>query len=281
MRQIEVKINGKSHVYRGPSMWSEVPANMVLSLIKLVKESRKKNFLFLVIPQLLYGIPYDIMQIFTDPKRGKRFQSENDDDPETLIMLGEQILDTCRWIFTEQPPTKWLIPQLSLGTRMFYAPKDKLADMTFGEFFFTEQYIGHDAAMLCAILYRGKKWPSWSGVKNNPRKDFDLDQAVRDAEIFRLAKHDEFRSYVEWNYAGMIANLAAAFPNAFQKPNPDAPAAPARSGSSPWLDAALSMSEGNPIVFEKFEKTNLFLALKMLDDRIKQNKAQEALYKKK
>lgn len=281
MRQIQINIDGKGKTFKGPSMWSEVPEEMVLRLLKLIREAGKENFLFLVIPQLLYNIPYQIMQIFTDAAKGKRYKSENDDDPETLLIMGSQILDSCSWVFSQCAPTKWLLPKLSHGKRIFYSPKDKLADLTFKEFFFTEQYAGTDPAMLCAILYRSKKWPSLMGLKKNPRKELDLDQARIDSNIFRSDTHADFRSYVEWNYSGMIQNLISTFPYAFEKPNPEALATAGPASSTPWLDAALAMSEGNPVTFEKFEETNLFLALKMLNTRIKQNKDLEALHKKK
>lgn len=283
MRRIQIIIGDKEHVFTGPTSYSEVKNDMIFRLMRLIKDSNKKPSLLLLVPQVIYSIPNDIMQVFLDAKkiarRGKAYITDSDEDPDSLILLFEQLLKTCEWVLTTSAPTNWLYNKVKVGNNMLFAPKDKLADLTFGEFFFTEQYAREDPAKLCALLYRTKRWPSWTGVKNQPRQAFELSEVIRKAALFEGDKQAEFRSYVQWNYSGMVEHLASIFKHAFQKPTGDPGSNPVPS-SSPWLDAALSMSEGNPVTFEKFEKTNLFLALKILDNRIKANKELEAAYKK-
>lgn len=283
MRRLQIIIGDKEHVFTGPTSYSEVKDEMILRLMRLIKDSKSKPSLLLMIPQIVYNIPMNIMQIFLDAKRisrrGKTYITDSDEDPDSLILLFEQLLKTCEWALTTGAPTNWLFDKVKIGNNMFFAPKNKLADLTFGEFFFTEQYAREDPAKLCALLYRTKKWPSWTGVKNQPRKKFDLQEVISNSRYFQGEKQEEFRTYVQWNYSGMVDHLAAIFPNAFQKSTAELGSVQG-SGSSPWLDAALSMSEGNPVTFEKFEQTNVFLALKILDNRIKSNKELEAAYKK-
>ncbi|GAB2780353.1 hypothetical protein GCM10027275_24870 [Rhabdobacter roseus] len=278
MREIKLLIGEKERVFRGPSCYAEVPEKMLLPLRGLLSAGQQQAHYRLAIPCLLYGIPGDVISIFFDEKKRHRYQAE-DGEPATLTLLGEELLNTCNWVYTEAPPSFWILQRITVDKRVQWAPAHQLANLTFGEFMLAETYLKRDLAKLCALLYRPGK-SIWPYSRQDARRPFDESRVEPDAVRFRKPEYRALCETIAWNYQGMIPHLMQVFPHVFQKKKPDDLAVPEAPNATPWLDAALSMANEDPNRFRALEHENLYVVLKMLDNRIRQNKELEEKYRK-
>lgn len=276
MRSIKIIIAGKEKEFIGPSTWSEVPQEMSLKLFSLVKVALTKKHLLYAVPMLVYKIPVKIMNIFIDARiAARKYRAGTDnEDPETLVLMGEEILDSVRWVYSEEPPSDWLLKRIELNGKWMDACASRLHGMTFGEFIFTEAFAERDHAKLAAVIYRKRSW--WP--RNGKRGPFVHDDIERFAKILREEKFNTVRSLIAWNYAGMLKHLHKTFPNVFQKPGENDP--PAQPGISPWMQSALTFTDNDSSKFHALEKEDLYIALQMISNRIKQNKELADSYKK-
>jgi len=265
MRSIQIIIDQATHSFTGPSTWPEVGPEMALKLFNLVKAASTKKHLLYAVPMLLYKIPYKTMKVFFDTRIAAR--KYKGVDPTTLVLLGEQLLETCNWVYNEEPPVTWLLKHINVKGKKLDAVADKLHSLTFEEFILTESYVESDLAKLCAVLYREK-------ISSEEQSGYDVSRREEAANLLGGKGLNTVRNLVAWNYAGMVKNLHRVFTHVFEKPTIDPelqmllPPPPKTS----WLDAALDFADNDPIKFHALEKENLYMALKMIDNRIKQNK---------
>ncbi len=275
MRTIQIVIGGKPHSYTGPSSWAEVPEPMAVKLFELVKAGLTKKYLLFAVPMLVYGIPHKVMKIFIDARIAFRKYQAGDDNQnwESLTLLGENLLDTTNWVYNEEPPSTWLLNHINVNGRHYNACSDKLHNLTFGDFIFTEDYAGKDQAKLCAAIYQKRGF--WPGThKRTPIVHADVEKL---AGKLRDEKFNTVRMLVAWNYAGMVQHLKQVFTEVFGTPKDgDDLIHPPVSTTNQWMEAALEFSENDPIKFHALEKENLYVALKMINNRIRQNKQREA-----
>ncbi len=273
MRTIKIILGEKEKVYTGPSTWSEVPAEMALKLFNLVKGSSTKKHMLLVVPMLLYKIPYSVLKIFFEARiAARKYQAGADNENyESLSLMGLEILDSCKWVYSENPPSNWLLKHFNVNGQYLDVCSDRLTDLTFGEFIFTETFIATDHAKLCAVLYRKRSW--WP--RGGRRGEFILEDIDKYAAKLTDEKFNDVKSFVAWNYSGMMQHLKASFPQVFTETSgTTSAAAPVRV--SAWMDTALAFCDNDSLKFHAFEKENLYVALKMLNNRIKQNKELES-----
>lgn len=269
MRTITIILGTKENTYTGPSTWSEVDPQMALKLFNLVKVALTKKHLLYAVPMLLYKIPYKTMGIFFDARiAARRYKAvDNDENPDSLVLLGEQILDSCKWVYSEEPPVTFVLKHINVKGKTLEAVADRLHSLTFEDFILAESYVESDLAKLCAILYRETN----TSEKQSPPDGSHKNEI---ANLLRGEGLNTVRNLVAWNYAGMVKNLHRVFTHVFEKPRIDPelqivlPPPPKTS----WLDAALDFADNDPIKFHALEKENLYMALKMIDNRIKQNK---------
>lgn len=275
MRKIEILIDGKARAFTGPSSWAEVPEPMASKLFELVKAGLTKKHLLFAVPMLIYGIPYQVMKIFIDARVAFRKYQAGDDSQnwESLTLLGEDLLASTNWVYSEQPPSTWLLNHINVNGRNYNACSDKLHNLTFGDFIFTEDYAAKDQAKLCAAIYQKRGF--WPGThKRTPIVHADVEKL---AAKLRAEKFNTVRMLVAWNYAGMIQHLKQVFTHVFGKPSDSIELAQQPvAATNQWMEAALEFAENDPIKFHALEKENLYVALKMINNRILQNKKREA-----
>ncbi len=185
------------------------------------------------------------------------------------------MLDSCKWVYSEEPPVTFVLKHINVKGKTLEAVADRLHSLTFEDFILAESYVESDLAKLCTILYNHRLWCGWA------RRGWIIGEKQASTEkLTNALRREEFntvRNLVAWNYAGMLNNLHRIFIHVFEKPKSDPelqmlPMAP----PSTWLDAALNFADNDPIKFRALEKENLYVALKMIDNRIKQNKEIEA-----
>lgn len=283
MRTISLVIGNKTQNYTGPSSWPEVSQDLALKLFNLVKSGLTKKYLLLVVPTLVYKIPMDTVKMLLNARRSyRKYHAAGDpDDYESLSLIADQILNSCKWIYFDPPPATWLLKQFNVNTKRLDAPADRLEDFTFGEFMFTELYAVTDLAKLCSVLYRRQSILKVFGI-SDMREEFKHRDIEKYAQFFRQEKFNDVRNLVAWNYSGMLQHLRDTFPQVFEKPaaksvssSPEVPAAP-----TDWIGIAMDFCDNDSIRFHAMEQENLYAALKMIQNRIKKNKEIEASYKK-
>lgn len=277
MNKIEIVIDGKTHKFSGPSSYSEVPEKMIMPLLELVRKAAKTKGLILAIPAMIYGIPEQIWRIFFHSRAHYRYIAlDAPEEEDALTDLGIQILDTVKWVFTETPPATWLKKSITIGKDVYFSPADRLANITYGEFVLSQTYIHRDLAKLCALLYRkGKNNKPFS--KSDARCPFEQENVADDAAVFSSSDLESFRHYVFWNYHGCLEAMSRGFPHALEtkKNAGDNQVKAVPSSKNPFMEATFALAEEDPRRYNDLLKENVYVVLKILDDRIKRNKEME------
>lgn len=283
MNTIEITIDGKTRKYTGPSTYAEVPEKMILPLLDLVRRSQSMKGLILAVPALVYGMPEKIWRIFFHSRAHYRYIAQDcPEDPDALTDLGSQILDTVKWVYTETPPSNWLMKSIKIGKELYFAPADRLTNITYGEFVLSQTYAHRDLAKLAALLYRrGRKNKPYS--KADARCPFEQENVADDARIFAGPKLEGFRQYVFWNYHGCIEEMSRGFRYALEtKKKGNAENTPAAAPQkNPFMEATFALSAEDPRRYNDLLKENVYVVLKILDDRIRRNKEIEDQMKRK
>jgi hypothetical protein len=275
MRRIQIIIGGKEKEFTGPNTWAEVDPVMAVRLFNLVKVALTKKHLLYAVPMLLYKIPLSTLKLFIDARiSARKYQAGDDDEnPETFLLMGEDLLESCKWVYSEDPPTTWLLKHINVGS--FLKPKfldacaDRLHGLTFGEFIFTETFAARDPAKLCAVLYRKRSW--WP--RDRKRGAFIHDDIERFAKVLGEQQFNTVRNLVAWNYAGMVKHLHRTFTHVFAPPGELDLAT--ETSNAQWVEAALAFTDNDSQKFHALEQEDLYLALKMINNRIAQNKERE------
>lgn len=286
MINLEVWVNNKRRIYHGPTSWDELTPHQAVGLIRvralLSKSSPldgQPTVLFTAI-RLLYGIKLTVQRWLFD-KRLLFGEGYSDDDITVTLALGQTLLDGLKWIVTENPGAAFLLPSLRFGDFKFgslsvifsrfrlrlryMAPAEALATSTFAEFIEAEKaYSDGDYARLTAILYRPEERRKWTLDARKPLDDKSLQ--IRAALFTRL--DPAVVQLIVLHYEATRRFLQSCFPHVFPQMQSDADRQKNASGN--WLDVAIGMAKLDVTKIDQIEKTNLYLALKVLNEQLKQ-----------
>lgn len=281
MRQVQIIVDGKVHTFSGPAAYDQVPAEMILPLLSLIKRAQRTKGVILAIPALIYKMPQHIWRIFFHSRAHHRYISlEAPEDPDSLTDLGLQLLETCRWTLTEPPPGIFIKKKIRIGKDIFYAPADRLTNITFGEFVLSQTYVHRDHAKLAALLYRRGSWGLPYSIAD-ARSPFREEIVGANAKnFFSGPEKEEIRTYIHWNYLGCINAISKGFRHVFQEKQKtgDNTATQPLPAENPFMESVFALAQDDTGRYNDLLKANVYVVLKILNDRIKRNKELEAKY---
>lgn len=276
--QLTLPGSDKPRTFSGPSNWDELSPTQAVALMRF--RSRVAGQLAVVFPvlDLLYGFkPKQLRWLFDE-----RFLKKSGiDQPQQLraLELGQALINALRWSGQTQPGPAFLVPcfrrfsfrygTLSvllnrlLHSRRFYAPEESLANLSFEEFMYAEKaYRDQDFALLAAILYRPKK--------RRQRIAFDNETVNQRAAWFSELE-PALLALIVLQYEACQQYLQKCFPLVFPKKiTPETSTQKADKPAGNWLEIAISMAKLDVTKIRQIEQTNLYLALKVLDEQIRQ-----------
>ncbi|QIP16822.1 hypothetical protein G8759_31355 [Spirosoma aureum] len=284
MNTIELHIRGKRHRFSGPSGWAELTAHQAVSLMRLRAQIAQRAETAFAALDLLYGLKKRHQRWVFDA----RFLRRKGVPEEQIVLIleqGQSLLDTLLWI--GEPDKKASFPVHSfrrfdfhfgtpyiwlsrLLTRQRYVgPLAGLVEISFGEFMFADRaFRAKDLPQLAAILYRPKA------------ETFDKHTAEHRAILF-ADLDPALLALISQNFADTLDFLSRHFRRVFAEPLSTGTVSKAGK-SAGWLDIAINMAKLDVTKIGQIEQTNLYLALKVLDEQIRQaEELEEALAKNK
>ena len=307
--ELNIKRPGRSAKRRrfsGPSDWSEVSPRHAIGLMRLRAilstrtDTGTSEALFAGL-HLLYGLrPRHQRWLFdahflrtiglnADESTASGETGAGDGEREMTLKLGQSLIDTIRWIGETDPGTRFIVPSFRLfdfrfGTlpvllgrlrhrEVYYAPADALGDSTFEEFASADKaYRDRNLPMLAAILYR----PGQAGERESLNPKSLKVRAARFAHLEPALLH-----LIAEHYESTKQYLQSCFKHVFPKnlASDEEKAKKADKGGN-WLDVAISMAKLDATKIREIEQLNLYLALKVLNEQLRQAEEMEAAVEK-
>lgn len=277
----------KTWRFSGPSDFSELTDRQAVAAMRFrLLVSRKTEIIFPLLTGL-YGIPARQLRWLFDVGFLRQKQCSEGQISHAL-QLGQALLDTLRWIGETEPGARFLVPQLTVysfryGTpavllnrrlhpQLYYPPAEGLAHSTFEEFMYAEKaYQAKQFALLAAILYR-PAGPSAVGYQTLDKR-CALDKHELEDRKQRFADLEPaLMALIIAHYEACQRELQRCFPRVFPKKltgEGQTGQASAKSGGN-WLDVAINLAKLDVTKIQQIEQTNLYLALKVLDEQIRQ-----------
>jgi hypothetical protein len=254
-----IRLNNK--IFSGPSKWTELTADTLLSLAVCTGTVSHYTRAFLVMT--LFKVP---QKLFTRLK-------------ECQVIQLEPLI---QWTSTKNIIQKWLIKSVKVSQITLYGPQNRLADLTIEEFTYCEaayeRWLQSQKTefldTLFAVLYRRQRF---FGTK---RLDFDAD---------RLGKHEKraknVRIYIKRaiaiNYAGCRNFIIDSHPFIWVPADPqDQAAVGAVHRPTNWVQLVLNLSGDKFGTYQQTTKVNLWLVLADFNKKAKDIKELEASIKK-
>lgn len=263
MDKIELHIRGKHHTFEGPFNWNEVPVKMAQQLFRLMQLVIHKPYAYIMLPELLYGIPRALARWLFDADhiRGHA-PGITPDELDACISQGLDLMQHTTWVQEGNPPNIWLLKELKMDGKIFCGPEDDLATSTFEEFMFAEQfYQDNEVSKLLATLYRvgaDKNYDNY-GDRRYPFRMHSID--VMHKAFERVP--EEVKQLVLFNYRGIRMELARCYENVFKVSKDNS------NSEGTWLDVACGLAGENISNLSSIRTENLHIVLKYLDHRIK------------
>lgn len=282
MNSFDLSIRGKTFHYSGPSCWQELTPRQAVVLIRFRERINQDLSILFPVLELLYGIRLSQQKWLFDERFLKRKKLAGTDRYRALSQ-GQALIDTLNWIGQTEPDADFLVNSFRLydfqygsarvlSVRLlhptrYHGPASGLENCTVGEFMYAEQaFLAGDLAQLAAILYRPARW--WNRDED-VRRPFRVSQVDRRAARFRRLD-PALLSLIYLHYAACQRELHRCFPNVFVKKDEIQASQPAKNPSATWLDVVINMAGLDVTKVGQIEKTNLYLTLKVLDEKIRQ-----------
>lgn len=272
MNTFELSIRGQRHRFSGPSCYSELTARQAVGILRLKGLVLQEPHYQFVALKLLYGIKFHQQRWLFD-RLFLKARGLSPEDIDRTLSMGQDLLDLLLWIGepdtrASYPVRRFRLYDFQFGTpriwlgrllhwRYYYGPSAGLTELSFGEFMFADQaFRAGDQAALAALLYR-------------PRGEaFDRHSADSRTRLFRRAD-PALLALIEQNFMDSLQLLARYFTNVFSKSEQTATGQPVKAGSQ-WLQIAINMAKLDVTKIRDIEESNLYLALKVLDEQIRQ-----------
>ncbi|RIV20523.1 hypothetical protein DYU11_20985 [Fibrisoma montanum] len=291
MNTIDLYLGNTLKRFTGPSNWSEVTAHQAIGLMR-VREQVEGNFsvLFPAL-QLIYGMKRRDQRWLFDRAFLKR-RGYEDEAIVYTVDLGNSLLETLLWVGDIDPAAEFPVPQFRLHDfkfgrpsvwlrhRTVYAgPSAGLGTSTFAEFISAyKAYQDRNWAQLTAVLYRPVNPDALPG--HDVRQPFDAYSVEARATRFKQLD-PALLSLVQFNFSCTMLLLQRAFKYVFpaeEEPTDQVPTK-VRFGKpqkATWLDVAIGMAKLDVTKIEQIEQTNVYLALKVLNEQSRQAAELEA-----
>ncbi|MCX6216491.1 hypothetical protein [Spirosoma sp.] len=275
----------RSWRFEGPSGWDKLSPAQAVALMRFrYRVAGEPQTIFPVLA-LIYGFTKEHQRWLFD----ERFLRRKNIPEETrfqALQYGQALIDSIRWIGESQPGPSFLVSQFSqfsyrYGTprvllrrlfdrQRYYAPREGLSSSTFEEFMYAEKaYKDKNFALLTAILYR----PATSEKQKTGDIRLPLDKHTVEKRAKRFERLEPaLIALVVAHYEACQQNLQRAFPRVFPKQlilEGQQPPKPQKNAGN-WLDVALGLAKLDVTKISQIEQTNLYLALKVLDEQIRQ-----------
>ncbi|QIP14749.1 hypothetical protein G8759_20070 [Spirosoma aureum] len=284
MNTLELYIKGKLHRFSGPSSWSELSNQQAVSLMRLRAQVQTKPETLFVAIKLLYGMNHRQQQWLFD----ERFLRRKKLDEESILLtldMGQQLLDSLDWIGQDDSaasfPASFQLYDYQFGTpriwlkrllhkQRYAGPKAALSSCTFAEFMFADKAFREGKlALMAAILYRPV-------LIDAPEEPQPLDRDGIEARARLFARLDAaLLERIAFAYGSTLLLLQRSFGLVFpQKTESDTTAKKSKKAGN-WLDVAIGMAKLDVTKVALVEKTNLYLALKVLNEQLWQAEEME------
>ncbi|WP_028521965.1 hypothetical protein [Runella limosa] len=259
MNTIAILIGKKKHSYEGPSSYDECTSRQFVQLVRLRQKAQTNAAVIFMLFRVVYGLKERISQTFFSLNKMRHLNILEEEEQDQVTEQGVALLQTCNWVFEGQAPSKWLIRYLSSLPIRFEGPDDKLSNLTFEQFWYSELYYTQsNLAKMMAVLYC--KRPIYG-----KKKEFDSDKIDQNSKHFRqFEKFSELKDAIFFNYEGCRQWLATCFPHVFKSGESKSE----KQGN--WLDVAIGMAGDDPLKFNALKKENIYIVLKMLDNSLAQ-----------
>ncbi|GAB3958154.1 hypothetical protein GCM10028805_51930 [Spirosoma harenae] len=294
MNSLELTIKtgqARHHHWRfsGPSAWEELTPRQAIALIRFRERVNDSLEILFVVLQLLYKMtPTQQRWLFDEAFLVRK----GIDTPvrHQALRFGQALIDTLDWIGVTTPGPMFLVPSFrlydfqygsarvllrrTLFPTLYYAPAESLSNLTFGEFIYSENaYNAKNWPELAAILYRPGKGLFTKGI--DPREAFDEDKVDGRAE--RFAELDPaLLTLIVHHYEASRQVLQQYFEHVFSVGDePQTTSTPTGKKAS-WLNVAISLAKLDVTKVEEIKTANLYLALQVLDEQIRQADELEA-----
>jgi len=292
MYTIELTISSGRHYesiqLTGPSKWAELSPDQAVCSMRF--RNRVEAELASVFPllQLLYGIT-PAQQKWLFDERFLRRKNIDSEQRMRALLAGQALIDTIRWVGSEEPDSTFLVTHFRLDSFKYgsvsvgygklvhrtdyFTPSDGLGNCSFGEFMYADQaYRKGDRVRLAAVLCRpaGK-----AQVARDIREPFDASDIEARTVLFSQLE-PALLDLLYAHYEGCLRDLQKAFTCVFPKATEsDSTTPPKTSTSARWLEVAISMAKLDVTKIAQIEQVNLYLALKVLDEQIRQANAMD------
>jgi len=246
--------------------------------LRAVVDSKPES-LFVALP-LLYGLKRRHQPWLFDINFLRRQGIDEEHLPQ-LLEHGQNLLNTLTWIGDVDPdatfpklfrrfdfhygtPLVWF-RQLTNRTR-YHGPESGLGNCQFDEFMAADRaYRDGNLPMLAAILYRP--------LKAGHRTPLDLKECQARAVLF-AALEPALLERIRFAFGCTMLNLQRIFKHVFPKSEESTADKNKKPGT--WLDVAIGMAKFDVTKIRDIEQINLYLALKVLNEQIKQAEAMES-----
>ena len=291
MNTIEIYISpkrGKPSVLHliGPSCWKELSHRQAIALTRLrTRVDAQPETLFVAL-RLLYRLKPRHQRWLFDVNF-LRTQSVPADELPLLLEHGQNMLDTLHWIGQEDSDASFLqcfrrydfhygTPRIwikqALNRTPYQGPADGLGNSTFAEFMAADKaYRAGNLPLLAAVLYRPAE-------ASGERIAFD-DKAAKARAVLFADLEPALLDRIAFSFGCTMLNLQRIFRHVFpKKPTAEEVHAEKTDKTNPgtWLDVAIGMAKFDVTKIHEIERINLYLALKVLNEQIKQADLMEA-----
>ncbi|RYC69819.1 MULTISPECIES: hypothetical protein [Spirosoma] len=272
MNTIELWIKGKARLFSGPSGWAELSEQQAIQMTRVrlsIQDHQERVFVAL---RVLYGMkPRDQRWLFD--AAFLRRQGLSPEAIDLTLSIGGQLLDTLAWIGEPDArfPRRFRVYDFQFGTprvwlgrlgnrQIFSGPAEALSDCTFEDFMFAEKAFRSNnrpllAAVLCRPLGKGRPALDKDRVANYVSRFARLDPALLERFYF--------------GFGSSLLVLKRHFPQVFDPPGGSSTNS-GKPTSGSWLDVAINMAKLDVTKIRDIEQTNLYLALKVLNEQIRQ-----------
>lgn len=273
------KLGRKLHRFSGPSCWEELSAKQAIGLVRYLQGYMEQPALVFPLLQLIYSIkPRQARYLFDDA--WLRSWGFGKGHIHILLQYGQSLINTLEWSHITRPGARFLVNSFRLydfqyGTwrvlfrrpfarRQYWAPDEAMGDATFEEFMYADRaYEARNLAQLAAVLYRPKQ--------AGKREAFD--EQTLDARTKRFAQLDPtLLELIGGQFYAVKQELQYRFGFVF----PTDPLTEVSDKKGSWLDVMIGMAKHDATKVEPIGKLNLYLAIKVLNDQLRQAKELEA-----
>jgi hypothetical protein len=284
--------------YSGPANWGEVNPAQAVGLFRFRRLITQEPASLFPALKLLYGMQPkhqrwlfdgDLLrkQGMVDPEPMPEFDDVGEyiiPDRILTLQMGLKLIDTVRWVGLTEPGHDWIVKSFSpldfkygsvpielkrvMNQMRFYAPSAGLGDATFREFMLADKaFEDRNLTRLAAILYR----PGSPGKRN----ELDVDTMDGRARVLAIAE-PALLELIASQFQACKEYLRKCFPHVFLRAEEGAQQSNTGGKRGNWLDVAINMAKLDATKVPQIEQLDLYLAMKVLDEQMRQAEELEA-----